>query len=182
MNKLQKSKRKSKVKSRRKSKVKSRRKSKVKSHRKSKVRKLYMQGEGSESVLSKNFGSILFTLKSKFYLPDGTINGVEFGQSVVKIQINELTDNFLYFYTSQTSGGFWRIYLPNFNKLEGKICKTKYGHYITTTFVNLDLQSWINQHFDKIPYEPNLPNKHEDNLKTALKKTDNAIEIGRAHV
>ena len=138
-------------------------------------RKLHMYGEGSESDLSKIFGSEQFTLKSKFYLPDSSINGVEFGQNAVKIQINELTDKFLYFYTSQTSGGFWRIYLPNFNKLDRNTCKDKYGHYLTTTFVNLDLQSWINQHFDSIPYEPNLPNKHEDNFKTALRKTKNAL-------
>ena len=138
-------------------------------------RKLHMYGEGSESDLSKIFGSEQFTLKSKFYLPDRSINGVEFGQNAVKIQINELTDKFLYFYTSQTSGGFWRIYLPNFNKLDRNTCKDKYGHYLTTTFVNLDLQSWINQHFDSIPYEPNLPNKHEDNFKTALRKTKNAL-------
>ena len=137
-----------------------------------------MYGEGSESDLSKFFGNrvpIRFTLKSKFYLPDCSINGVEFGKSIVKIEINDNTENFLYFYTSQTSGGFWRIYLPKFNKLDKNECKDKYGHYLTTTFVNLDLQSWINQHFDSIPYEPNLPNKHEHDFETALGKTENAL-------
>ena len=117
-----------------------------------------------------------FNILSKFLLPDGTIGGKEYGKNIVKIQINNHTEHFLYLYTSQTTGGFWRIYIPNFLKLEANACKGKYGHYITTTFVDLYLQNSINTQFDKLNYEQGLPNCHESNVEISTELSNNAIK------
>ena len=135
-----------------------------------------MNGEGS----SNSFKLSDFKILSKFLLPDGTIGGKKYGKNVVKIQIGENTKHYLYLYTSQTTGGFWRIYIKGFQKLEYNIfnsCKGKYGHYITTTFVHLDLQNYINGIFDTLPYEKGLPSSHEPNVEKAEKQSRDAINF-----
>ena len=97
---------------------------------------------------------------SRFVLSEGELNGINYGRNFVKLEIlnpiisqNPVDKKYLFLYTSQTSGGFWRIYLKGYDKLD-EVNSSNQGHYVMTTFVHLGLQNHINNIFTELPIEP----------------------------
>ena len=116
-------------------------------------RSKYHFGEGEDIYQNR------FKIISRFVLSEGEFNGINYGRNFVKLEIihptipqNSSDKKYLIFYTSQTSGGFWRIYIPGYDKLD-EFNSSNQGHYVMTTFVHLDLQNHINKIFMELPIE-----------------------------